>query len=153
MDSKKEAALLHHVLINKTTGKVASNSSWLKAIKAHAYLYGDYQGIAGLLTKDGEKYLKHNAVVFKKQRKQDHENAKARVQAKALLPLLAAIWGEQLPRHRAPRRQDFAHWVAREFRNRNSAAFSSAVDRGYNELIDANRSARWWLDQLEKMQS
>jgi len=144
---------LNLVLINRKTRKVASNSSWLNVLKAHAHLNGDYQGIAGLLAQDSKKYLQHNAVVFKKQRKQDHENARARVQAKALLPLLVAIWGEQLPKHREPRRQNFANWVAKEFQNRKSEALSSATDLGYDELIDAERSARWWLDQLEKMQS
>ena len=141
------------VLINRKTEKVASNSSWLNALKAHAYMNGDLEGIAGLLAQGGKKYLRHNAVTFKKQRKQDHETAKARVQAKAMLPFLAATWGEQLPKHKAPRRHDFAKWVAKEFRNRQSAAFSYATDLGYHELIDAKRSARWWLDQLEKMQS
>jgi hypothetical protein len=144
---------LNLVLINRKTKKVASNSSWLNALRAYAQLKGDHKGIAGLLAVDGKKYLRHNNVSAKIQRKQDHENAKARRQAKALLPLLAAIWGERLPKYKAPRRGDFVNWVTKAFNDRQSEAFILATKLGYNELIDAQRGQRWWLDQLKKMQS
>lgn len=147
--------MLELVLINRKTGKVASISSQFNILCVQAYLKNDFTGISRLFASKGATILRYNKLVLKQSRKpkSGHVNEHVRLQAKSILPVLAALWGEQLPKYRAPRRKDFANWVAKQFRDNGSCAFSYAAERGFDELLDAQRSARWWLDQLEKMQS
>jgi hypothetical protein len=145
----------HIVLVNKKTGKVASTSTWLNLLAANFYASGRRHGIAGLLFAKGHAVLQHNEIEVKPKRSpaSGHVNANVRSQAKELIPALAVLWSDTLPIHRSPLRKDFAKWVAKEMDTPRSKAVLLAKNMGFDELLDAERSSRWWLDQLEKMQS
>jgi hypothetical protein len=69
------------------------------------------------------------------------------------IPTRAVFDHAQLPAYRPPRINEFCRWIVYSLRDRSSQASVYAVKQGFDELLDANRNARWWQDQLKKMQS
>lgn len=146
----------HWVLVNKGTKKVASSSNWLAALAAVAIANNDIAGIPSLLPiSKTKKLLKTNQLALKRQRgihvKKDSEIA--RYQAKQLVPTFAVIYGAQHLANRTPRRNEFCKWIVRELGNKASQAYKIAVDRNHHEVLQKTKNWRWWLNQLEKMQS
>jgi hypothetical protein len=113
----------------------------------------DLRGIAGILAEGGAEILRYNKLSHRRKfyREFPHANETIRLQAKALIPVLAAIWGRQLAAHRDPRRLEFAKWIQTELTNNQSKAYVTACSYNFHDLLAAKRSARWWLDQLQKI--
>jgi len=113
----------------------------------------DFRGIAGILAVGGTEILKYNKLSNRRKfyREFPHANETTRLQAKALIPALAAIWSRQLAAHRDPRRLEFAKWIQTELTNNQSRAYATACAYNFHDLLAAKRSARWWLDQLQKI--
>ncbi len=146
----------HWVLVNKRTEKVSSSNNWLNVLAATSVENNDYSGIATLLPQaKAQKLLPNNRLVKKKQRGLNNKLSaeKSREQAKLMIPMLADIYGQKLPSHKQPRRNDFCEWVVTTLKDEYSIVRKYADNQGYDELIDAKRNVRWWLDQLNKMQS
>ena len=151
----------HLVLLNKKTGKVASSNSWLLALAAHARCIGETGGVAGLLPLgQAQKLLVSNELSIKMARGTKNGRLTDNIsdQAVALLPQLAVLFEEQHPIHRTITRKSFCVWVTKRLADGTSFASRNALDRGCEDLIenttgDKPRSARWWQDQIKKMQS
>jgi hypothetical protein len=157
-DNKTES---HFVLLNKKTGKIASTNNWLLVLAARAHTSGDTSGILGLLPQGkAKKLLVSNELSTKVARraKDGRLTDKISDQAVTLLPQLAVLFGEQHPIHKTVTRENFCLWVTKQLEDETSFAFQNAINRGCEDLIqnttgDKPRSARWWLDQIKKMQS
>jgi hypothetical protein len=165
-DNKNES---HLVLLNKKTGKVASTNNWLLVLAAHAHSIGDTSGVAGLLPQEqAKKLLVSNALSTKVARraKAGRLTDKISDQAVTLLPQLAVLFGEQHPIHKTITRENFCVWVTKQLADETSNAYHKTVYKGFEDLIKATappdtdtdnrykpRSARWWQDQIKKMQS
>lgn len=146
----------HWVLVNKQTGKASSSNNWLNVLAAISVKNQDCSGIATLLPQaKAQKLLQKNILVKKKRRGLNNslDAAQSRAQTKLMLPMLAVIYGQKLPSHKPPRRNDFCKWAVTTLKDENSRAKKYAINQGYDELLNAERSVRWWLDQLNKMQS
>lgn len=161
MDRKKEAEVRHYVLVNKKTGKVASTNHWLLALAACAHVNGDTSGIAGLLPQEhAKKMLVSNMLSTKVARKAIAGRLTDNIihQALGFLPQLAVLFVEQHPLHKTITRKNFCIWIVKQLADERSMAMRIALDHGYEDLIfntsgKRPRSARWWMDQLKKMQS
>ena len=165
-DNKNES---HLVLQNKITGKVASTNKWLLALAAHAHCIGDTSGIAGLLPQEqAKKLLVSNELSTKVARRAKDGRLTDNIsdQAVTLLPQLAVLFGEQHPIHKTITRENFCVWVTKQLADETSNAYHKTVYKGFEDLIKATappdtdtdnrykpRSARWWQDQIKKMQS
>ena len=157
-DNKNES---HLVLLNRKTGKISSSNSWLLALAARAHTIGDTSGIAGLLPQEqAKKLLVSNALSTKVARraKDGRLTDKISDQAVTLLPQLAVLFGEQHPIHKTITRENFCVWITKQLADETSFAYRNALHSGcenliYNTTGDKPRSARWWLDQIKKMQS
>lgn len=146
----------HWVLVNRKTGKVASNNHWLLAQAAKAVQNQDITGLASLLPLGrAKKLLRANDIMEKKQRGQKSkiESVSARHQANQILTELIILYIAQLPKHLTGGRMHFANWVHREIGRQGSEVMKKVESRGFHELIDAQNCPRWWHDQLKKMQS
>ena len=97
-----------------------------------------------------QRLLQRNKVVEKKPR---FKNNRYREQAKKMIPSLAALYGESLPNYKPPRRNEFCKWAVREIQDPRSKIRKVLISKGCRDLIDARYTARWWQDQLKKMQS
>lgn len=161
MDSNDIKNLSHSVFVNKKTGKVASANNWLLVLAAHAHISNDTSGIAGLLPQErGKKLLIHNELVTKVTRRAKHGRLTDNIsnQARTLLPALAAMFAEQHPKYKTITRKNFCAWLTKQLADETSFAFQNALLNGCEDLISNTtgkrpRSARWWLDQIKKMQS
>ena len=157
-DNKTES---HLVLLNKKTGKVASSNSWLLALAAHARCIGETGGVADLLPLgQAQKLLVSNELSIKMARGTKNGRLTDNIsdQAVALLPQLAVLFVEQSPIHKTITRENFCVWVTKQLADETSFAYRNALHSGcenliYNTTGDKPRSARWWLDQIKKMQS
>ena len=163
-DNKNES---HFVLLNKITGKVASTNNWLLVLAARAHTSGDTSGIAGLLPQEqAQKLLVSNELSTKVARRAKDGRLTDNIsdQAITLLPQLAVLFVEQHAIHKTITRKNFCKWVAKQLADETSNAYHNAVYRGFEDLIKATappdndnrykpRSARWWQDQIKKMQS
>ena len=165
-DNKNES---HLVLLNRKTGKIASSNSWLLALAARAHTIGETSGIAGLLPQEkAKKLLVSNKLSTKVARRAKDGRLTDNIsnQAVALLPQLAVLFVEQSPIHKTITRENFCVWVAKQLADETSNAYHKAVYKGFEDLIKATappdtdtdnrykpRSARWWQDQIKKMQS
>ena len=146
----------HQVFVSKRTGETASSNNWLVTLAGSAVLNKDYSGIVAILPlARAKRLLKFNKLVEKKARSVGRSSAResTRKQALAMIPKLAVLYGEQLPRHRPPRINEFCKWIVITLQDRASESSTYAESRRFYELIDANRNVRWWQDQLRKMQS
>lgn len=146
---------LHYVLVNKKTGKVASKSNWLTAMAAVALINEDNSGVSSLLPQaKAKKLLAKNDLAIRLQRgaETNRKNTElARAHAKTIIPILAVLWEKEKPLNRPPRRGDFCRWIVKSRKDE---------DNRYNIFnkidfypIPPGVGWRWWLDQLEKMQS
>lgn len=141
----------HHVLENIKTGKIASSNNWLNTLAAIVVMEGEPSGITTVLPLDkAQRLLQRNKVVEKKPR---FKNNNSREQAKKMIPSLAALHGENLPNHKPPRINEFCKWAVRELQDPQSKIRKVAISKGFHDLIEARYTARWWQDQLKKMQS
>ena len=157
-DQIKSNPKKHFVLVNNKTGKVASSNNWLNTMAALAISNDDSTGIMSALPLvKARNLLRHNKVTKKSQRSKSQnkrpEREKARDQAISILPHLAVLFERGLPRSRPPRINEFCLWITHKLEDRNSEAHKYAENKGFHDLIDARRSARWWQDQIKKMQS
>ena len=159
----------HWVLLNKKTDKIASSNGWLLALAAHAHSIDESSGIAGLLPQENaKKLLVSNKLSTKVARRAKDGRLTDNIsnQAVALLPQLAVLFVEQSPIHKTITRENFCVWVAKQLADETSNAYHKAVYKGFEDLIKATappdtdtdnrykpRSARWWQDQIKKMQS
>lgn len=146
----------HLVLVNKKTGRVASSNSWQIALASVACQGPNHSGILGLLPiAKASRLLKNNVL---QQRKKRGENGKivrllAREQARSLLPKLRSNYLDTSPKHRPFRCGDFCNWIVDQLRDDRSLESKLANQKGFDELIAADYSQRWWLDQLHNLQS
>ena len=141
----------HYVLENRKTGKIASSNNWLNALAAIAVMRDQSSGIvAALPLKQATKLLQHNKVVEKNQRSKDNNSVRknTREQAKKMIPTLAVFYEKYLPSHKPPRVNEFCKWVVQELQDRQSEVSQFAESKEFHDLIDSNRTARWWQDQL-----
>jgi len=141
----------HYVLENIKTGKIASSNNWLNVLAAIVVIEDEPSGIIPVLPLyKAQRLLQRNKVVEKKPR---FKNNHYREQAKKMIPSLAALYGESLPNHKPPRRNEFCKWAVREIQDPRSKIRKVLISKGCRDLIDARYTARWWQDQLKKMQS
>ena len=146
----------HYVLENIKTGKIASSNNWLNTLAAIAVLEDNSSGImAALPLNEARRLLQHNKVVEKNKRSTRSNSARGntREQAKKMMPYLAVSYQKTLPSDSPPRVNEFCKWVVRELQDRQSGVNKDAISKGFHDLIDANRTKRWWQDQVKKMQS
>ena len=157
-DNKTES---HFVLLNKKTDKIASSNSWLLALAAHAHNIDETSGIAGLLPQEkAKKLLVSNKISTKVARTAKGGRLTDIIsnQAVTLLPQLAVLFVEQSPVHKTITRENLCVWITKQLADETSFAYRNAINSGcenliYNTTGDKPRSARWWLDQIKKMQS
>ena len=145
-----------YVLENKKTGKIASSSNWLNTLTAIAVMEDNCSGImAALPLNKARRLIQHNKVVEKNQRSTRSNSARGntREQAKKMIPYLAVSYQKSFTSDRPPRVNEFCQWVVLELQDRQSEVNKNAVSKGFHDLIDANRTKRWWQDQVKKMQS
>ena len=141
----------HYVLENIKTGKLASSNNWLNTLAAIVVMEDESSGIMAVLPLDkAQRLLQRNKVVGKKPR---FKNNNSREQAKKMIPSLAALYGENLPNRKPPRVNEFCKWIVRELQDQQSKIRKVAISKGFYHLIEAKYTARWWQDQLKKMQS
>jgi len=146
----------HHVLENIKTGKIASSNNWLNTLAAIAVLEDNSSGImAALPLNEARRLLQHNKVVEKNKRSTRSNSARGntREQAKKMMPYLAVSYQKTLPSDSPPRVNEFCKWVVLKLQDRQSEVNKDALSKGFHDLIDANRTKRWWQDQVKKMQS
>ena len=145
----------HAVLVNKKTDKVSSSSDWLNVERAKAFDNGEIFGLPALMVPRGLKLLIHNKLINKKMRSPaaGHVNQQVRDQAKGFIIVLTVLYEKHMKSQKPLRRKDFATWIANEMTDVHSEAVLRATALGFDELVDAQRSIRWWYDLLKKMQS
>ena len=146
----------HYVLENIKTGKIASSDNWLNRLAAIAILKDQSSGIMAALPLDrAQRLLQHNKVIEKDLRSKTNnsERERTRKQAQDMLPMLAALYSASLLEHRVRLKTEFCNWIVGQMSDHHSLANKYAQNKGCDDLIDANRTARWWQDQLKKMQS
>ena len=146
----------HLVLTNKKTGRLTSSNTWQLSLASYAIKTTDQEGILCLLPQTkAKKLLKYNHLQYKK-RRGTHLNTAAelaRSQAKAFIPTLIIFYKDAMPSYKTFRAYEFSKWIVKSLNDRNSSATIYANQNGFDELIDKVPSARWWQDQLNKMQS
>ena len=143
------------MLVNRKTGKASSTNNDSRILAVLAYIKGETDGIKGLLAKSGPKILKHNKLAYKDFRTSAsvYSHQLARLQAKQFIVVLAVLYEKVMPKHKLVTRQDFVKWVVKEMANQTSEAHREATRLGYDALLHKNRSTRWWIDRLNKLQS
>ena len=145
-----------YVLENKKTGKIASSSNSLTTEATVAVTENDVYGLKTVLPLDqARRLLQHNRIVEKGQRSKKNSSVRknTREQAKIMLPYLAVSYYNTLPTHRSHRINEFCKWIVQELQNRQSDVQKEATRKGFHDLIEADRTKRWWQDQLKKLQS
>ena len=155
-DRKKLKIHERVVLVNKRTGKISSSNDWLGIMVAQSVLNKDTSGIMqGLPLEKGRKLLISNRLEKKVKRSKYTIPARetTRNQALKILPHLAALFQRELPNYRSPRIAEFCRWIVKKLQDRASEANEYCINNGFDEVIDAQRSARWWQEQIKKMQS
>ena len=146
----------HLALTNKKTGRLASSNTWQLSLASYAIKTTDQDGILCLLPQTkAKKLLKYNHLQYKKRRGTHLNTASelARSQAKAFIPILIIFYKDAMPSYKTFRAYEFSKWIVKSLNDRNSSATIYANQNGFDELIDKVPSARWWQDQLNKMQS
>jgi len=144
----------HWVLVNNKTKRSASSSNWLLALTAVAVIKNQVIGLPSLLNHvKARKLLIKNSLVLIPERAKAAKaiGGKRRQEAKEFIPTLAVLYGNKLPSHRPPRRQDFCKWVVATMKDGTSKAYEIAEQRKYNEILFNPPRWRWWLSQLGKM--
>jgi len=152
-----------HRLVNKKTGKLASNTNWLIDLSAIALTQGHTTGIGSLLPlKEADKLLVHNKLEpFRKQNLQpSDEDASSHVDLRRLaqkaLPTIAAYYSHRVIAGKKPasvNRKGFVVWIVQEMSLVKSGLNLHLLkSNDFKALAETQRSQRWWLDQL-KMQS
>ena len=147
---------IHPVLVNKKSGKVASSHSWLLALAAFAHMKGYSSGIAGLLPLiQAEKLLHKNQVTFKTVRGHKSDNLRniIRSQAKSFLPFAIVEFEKQRRVFKLTTKKDFSAWIVKALADVRSYLYKTAENMGYDEILELQRTPRWWQDQLKKLQS
>ena len=147
---------IHPVLVNKKSGKVASSHSWLLALAAVAHLKGNTSGILGLLPlMQAEKLLHKNEVTFKTVRghKGDNLRRRTRSQAKSFLPNAIIEFERKRRVFKLFTKKDLSAWIVQALSDPYSYLYKKAQNMGYDEILELQRSPRWWQDQLKKLQS
>ena len=117
LDKSTEAKANHWVLVNKKTGKVASSNNWLLALAAHAQTQRNTSGIASLLSHDkAKRTLVRNELALKPMRgiKNDQVTANVRLEARAMLPYMAAVFGEKKSGCAAVSKNEFCTWITEQ---------------------------------------
>ena len=145
----------HAVLVNKKTDKVSSSSDWLNVERAKAFINGEIFGLPALMVPRGRKLLIHNKLATKDFRTSAsvYSHKLARLQAKQFIVVLAVLYEKVMPKYKLVTRQDFVKWVVKEMANQTSEAHREATRLGFDALLHKNRSTRWWIDRLNKLQS
>ena len=146
----------HLALTNKKTGRLASSNTWQLSLASYAIKNTDLRGILCLLPqRKAIVLLKYNQLQYKKRRGIYLNTAAklARSQAKAFIPTLIIFYKDAMPSYKTFRAYEFSKWIVKSLNDRNSSATIYANQNGFDELIDKVPSARWWQDQLNKMQS
>ena len=147
---------IHPVLVNKKSGKVASSHSWLLALAAVAHMKGNTSGISGLLPlMQAEKLLHKNEVTFKTVRGHKGGNLRhiTRSQAKSFLPYAIIEFERKRRVFKLLTKKDFSAWISKALSDTGSYLYKTAKNLGYDEILEIQRSPRWWQDQLKKLQS
>ena len=147
---------IHPVLVNKKTGKVASSHSWLLALAAVAHMKGNTSGISGLLPlMQAEKLLHKNEVTFKTVRGHKGDNLRhiTRSQAKSFLPYAIIEFERKRRIFKLLTKKDLSAWIVQALSDPYSYLYNKAQNMGYDEILELQRSPRWWQDQLKKLQS
>ena len=156
LDKSTEAKANHWVLVNKKTGKVASSNNWLLALAAHAQTQRNTSGVASLLSHDkAKRTLVRNELALKPMRgiKNDQVTANVRLEARAMLPYMAAVFGEKKSGCAAVSKNEFCTWITEQLYDPLSDMYKTAAVCELNDLLENPRPKRWWQDQLNKMQS
>lgn len=155
--AKQEKDELHHfVFVNKATKNVASTNSWLLELTALSQLTGHNAGIPSLLPHQKVlKLLESNNFISKRLRgtKSDQVTANVRLEAKAMLPYMAALFGEKQAGGTLVTKNAFCAWIIKQLQDQSSEVYETAAICELYDLLENPRSERWWMDQLKKMQS
>ena len=153
-----------HSLVNKRTGKRASNTTWLLDLAACAVVLEQDAGLPSLLPQDkGRKLLEYNELKpFKRHKPAASEknvatsHSEMRRLAQKAMPSIAAYYALNVVTDRptkAVNRKGFAHWISREMADKKGGLNRHLLRLPkFAPLAETDRSERWWLDQL-KMQS
>ena len=145
---------LHHlVFVNKATKNVASTNSWLLELTALSQLTGHNAGIPSLLPHQKVlRLLESNSLISKRLRgtKSDQVTANVRLEAKAMIPYMAALFGEKQVEGNLVTKNAFCAWIIKQLQDQSSEVYETAATCELNDLLENPRSTRWWRDQLNK---
>ena len=153
MTKNKKKNQSHVVFVNKKTGKTASSNGWLLGLAAQFFLIGDDSGIASLLPHQKvHRLLEKNRLELKEIRGLESDRAIKNValQAKVMLPCMAAIFEEKLSGNTSVTKSKFCTWVAEQIEDQSSEIYKIATACEFHDLLDSPRSERWWRDQLKR---
>lgn len=156
LDKSTEAKANHWVLANKKTGKVASSNNWLLALAAHTQTQRNTSGVASLLSHDkAKRTLVRNELALKPMRgiKNEQVTANVRLEARAMLPYMAAVFGEKKFGCAAVSKNEFCTWITEQLYAPLSDMYKTAAVCELNDLLENPHPKRWCQDQLNKMQS
>lgn len=151
-----ENKIIHPVLVNKRSRKVASSHYWLLALATLSRIEGHSSGLSSLLPlQQAEKSLRKNEIVYKVKRgKSSNTLTKSvRAQAKSILPFATAEFCKMQNPYRLVTKKDFSKWIVETLLDQTSQIYKRLTNMGYDELLTSERSHRWWQDQIKKMQS
>ena len=143
-------------MVNKKSGKVASSHSWLLALAAVAHMKGNISGILSLLPlMQAEKLLRKNEMTFKTVRGHKGGSLRhiTRSQAKSFLPCAIVEFGRKRRVFKLLTKKDLSAWIVQALSDPYSYLYKKAQNMGYDEILELQRSPRWWQDQLKKLQS
>jgi len=149
----KNERLFRLVFVSKKTGKTASSNDWLLELAAQSFLIGDDSGITSLLPHQRvHRLLKKNRLELKEIRGLGSDRAIRNValQAKIMLPCMAAIFEEKLSGNASATKAKFCTWVAEQVQDQSSEIYKIATECEFYDLLESPRSNRWWRDQLKR---
>jgi hypothetical protein len=153
---QKKDEFHHFVFVNRATKNVASTNSWLLELTALSQLSGHIAGIPSLLPHQKVlNLLESNNFISKRLRgtKSDQVTANVRLEAKAMLPYMAALFGETQAGGTLVTKNAFCAWIIKQLQDQSSEAYETAAICELYDLLENPRSTRWWRDQLNKRQS
>ena len=153
MTKNKKKSQLHAVFVGKKTGKTASSNDWLVGLAAQSFLIGDDGGITSLLPHQKvHQLLEKNRLELKEIRGLGSDRAikNVELQAKVMLPCMAAVFDEKLSGNASVTKSKFCTWVTEQIQDQSSEIYKIATNCKFYDLLESPRSERWWRDQLKR---
>jgi hypothetical protein len=150
-----------HRLINKSSGKLSSSSTWLIDLAACAVVLKHDKGLPALLPQDKAKRLlennqlkpfkRHNKKAAAKKAATSHDEI--RLIARSAISTIAAYYTHNVVKGKSPKelnRKGFVHWITSQMKDTDSGLNRRLLaSPDYAPLAETVRGERWWLDQIK----